>query len=110
MNQTRHKKGGADKKSQAACVTTLMLKVVPGASCSEITGWLGDELKIRIAEAPEKGKANKAVEGIIRDVLTLPSRAVKIINGQHSPHKTVQVTGLSFAEIQQRLKVVCKQS
>ena len=39
----------------------LEVKVVPGASRSEVTGWLGDSLKIRVAAPPERGKANAAV-------------------------------------------------
>tara|TARA_R110000772_G_scaffold47928_11_gene109370 strand:- start:2240 stop:2575 length:336 start_codon:yes stop_codon:yes gene_type:complete len=110
MNQHKHKKSGAVKKKHSASITTsIMLKVVPGASCTEIAGWLGEELKIRVAEAPEKGKANKAVEALISDVLSLQARAVKIIKGQHSSHKTLQVTGLSLADIQQRLSLAGKQ-
>jgi uncharacterized protein (TIGR00251 family) len=39
----------------------LRLKVVPGASRSQLAGVLGDRLKLRIAAPPEAGKANAAV-------------------------------------------------
>ena len=81
-----------------------MLKVVPGASRSEISGWLGEELKIRIVEAPEKGKANRAVEELLSKVLSLSPQAVKIIKGQTSTRKTLAVTGLSLHEVRQRLE------
>ena len=37
------------------------LKVVPGASRSQVMGLLGDRLKVRVAAPPEQGKANAAV-------------------------------------------------
>ena len=43
-------------------VTRLTVKVVPGASSSAIAGWLGDSLRMRLSAAPERGKANAAVE------------------------------------------------
>ncbi len=48
---------------------TLKVKVVPGASRTQLSGWLGDMLKVRVSAPPEKGKANAAVEALLaRDV------------------------------------------
>ncbi len=54
----------------------LRVKVVPGASRSEIVGVLGDPLKIRIAAPPEKGKANQALLQLIADWLGTKNVAV----------------------------------
>lgn len=81
----------------------LKIKVVPGASRSHVAGWLGDALKVRVAAPPEKGKANKAVESVVAQVLGLPSDAVRIVSGQTSPHKVLEIDGLTLQEIKQRI-------
>ncbi|MEQ9560930.1 MAG: DUF167 domain-containing protein, partial [Woeseiaceae bacterium] len=77
--------------------------VVPGASRSGIAGWLGDALRVRVTAPAERGKANAAVEALLREVLDLPSGSVRIIAGGSSPRKTVEIIGLSEVEIRKRL-------
>lgn len=87
--------------------TKLKLKVVPGASNTRIAGWLGDALKIRVVAAPEKGKANKEVLGLLSEVLSVPMVNLSLVSGLNSPHKNLEVTGLSLIEIKQRINEVC---
>ena len=82
----------------------LRLKVVPGASASSIAGWLGEELKVRVSAPPEKGKANKAVIGLLSRALDLPISAISIVSGETSAHKVVQIGGLSESQVRTRLK------
>ena len=79
----------------------LNLKVIPGASRSEIVGWLGDSLKIKVAARPEKGKANKEVEALLHKVLNLPNGCIQIVSGKTSKVKIVTIEGLTQAEVQQ---------
>jgi len=81
----------------------LKLKVVPGASRSEVSGWLGDALKIRVSAPPEKGKANTAVEALLCQVLNLPAGAARVVSGSSSQRKIIEIHGLSISEIRQRL-------
>lgn len=81
----------------------LGIKVVPGASTSEVVGWLGGDLKIRTSRPPEKGKANRAVEALVCRALGLPSGSVRIVRGQRSSRKIVEIKGLSLAQIRSRL-------
>lgn len=83
--------------------TVLNIKVVPGASRTEISGWLGDALKIRVAAAPEGGKANRAVEKILAESLSLSPRSVSIISGHSNAHKRVAIEGLTMQDLSQRL-------
>ncbi len=66
----------------------LDLKVVPKASRDRIVGWYGARLKIQVRAAPERGKANQAVEELLSDVLGM---RVRIIAGAASPLKTAEV-------------------
>jgi len=79
----------------AAKSIQLAVKVVPGASFSAIVGWLGDELKLRIQAPPENGKANKAVLKLLASALGIPVKSLRIVRGQTSAHKIIELTGVS---------------
>ncbi len=73
----------------------ISIKVVPGASRSEVAGWLGDALKVRISEPPEKGKANKALCKLLALELGIATDSVKVVAGESSPRKTVEFEGVN---------------
>ncbi len=67
----------------------IRIKVVPGASKSEIVGVYGDRLKVRIAAPPEKGRANSALLALLH---ALPNvQEVFLVSGETSPEKVVKV-------------------
>lgn len=67
----------------------LRVKVVPGASNTEIVGPYGDRLKIRVAAPPERGKANIAVVQLLKKIPNV--REVQIIAGESSPEKVFRL-------------------
>lgn len=75
----------------------LRVKVVPGSSRDQISGALGDRLKIKVAAAPEKGHANQAVIRMIAKLLKLAPRDVSIAAGHTNPEKTVRIAGIDLA-------------
>ena len=81
----------------------LALKVTPGAPGDAVFGWLGDTLKLRVSAAPERGKANAAVERFLAQTLGIPVTDVRIVAGASSPRKIVEIEGLSEAEVCRRL-------
>ena len=81
----------------------LTVKVVPGASRTEIVGWLGEALKVRVSAPPERGKANAAVEAAIAAALGLPDTAVNVVLGTTSPRKTVEISGMTEEAVHARL-------
>lgn len=84
----------------------LNVKVVPGASKTEIVGWLGGALKVRVSAPPERGKANAAVEAILSEALGLPRHSVRVSSGQASARKTVTISGLSETGVRTRLGII----
>lgn len=86
----------------------LRIKVVPGSSRTCIAGWLGDALRVRVTAAPEHGRANAAVEALLREKLALPSGQVKVAAGHGSPRKIVEIVGLAEPEIRRRLEAAAK--
>ena len=83
----------------------LAIKVVPGSSRDGIVGWLGDELKVRVRQVPEAGKANQAVRRLLSAALDVPLNEVQIVAGKASPRKTIEIVGLDEAEVRRRLAV-----
>ncbi|XOV86593.1 MAG: DUF167 domain-containing protein [Pseudomonadota bacterium] len=79
---------------------------MPGASSTTIVGWLGDALKIRVAEPAEKGRANAAVVRLLARALAVPESEICIVAGATAARKTVLINSLTLAECRQRLASV----
>jgi hypothetical protein len=82
---------------------TLELKTIPNAPRSELTGWLGDALKVKIHAHALEGRANDALLEFLAGQLGVPRRAVTLIRGDKSRHKVVRIEGLTLAEVKARL-------
>jgi hypothetical protein len=72
-------------------MVTLSVKVVPGSSRSRIAGRYGDGIKVQVAAAAEKGKANKAVVEVIAEAFGVRESQVVIVSGHTQPRKMVQI-------------------
>jgi uncharacterized protein len=83
--------------------TTLHVKVVPGAKRDELVGRYGDAIKVRVAAAPENGKANAAVIGVLANALGVKPSGVRLVRGQTSPAKVFEIDGLDEAALNARL-------
>lgn len=81
----------------------LELKVVPGAARNEIAGWLGSRLKLRVAAAAEKGRANAELTAFLAERLGLPKHALRLVRGAASPVKVIEIVGLTREELLSRL-------
>jgi uncharacterized protein (TIGR00251 family) len=81
----------------------LTLKVQPRASRNEIAGPLGQGLKLKVMAPPVDSAANEAVLGFVTKHLVLPRRAVILVRGQTSPHKTIRLDGISLADAARKL-------
>ncbi len=81
----------------------LAIKVVPGSSRDGVVGWLGETLKVRVKAPAERGRANAAVERTLAAALALPEDRARIVAGRSSPRKVVEISGLSEAEVRERL-------
>ena len=82
--------------------TRLRLRVSPGASRSEVVGRHGEAWKVRVAAAPEAGKANDALVALLAATLGVGKDAIEIVAGQGSRDKTVAVRGLSAEDVEAR--------
>lgn len=81
----------------------LEIKAVPNAPKSELVGWLGEALKVKVHAPPVEGKANEELCSFLAETLGLPKRAVQLDRGASSRKKIVMIEGLALAEVVQRL-------
>lgn len=77
----------------------LEVKIVPGSSRTEIVGWLGESLKIKVAAPPEKGKANLAVIRVLSKFLGLNESAFTITSGAAAQRKMIEINGFSQQQL-----------
>lgn len=64
---------------------------------------MGDTLKLRVTAAPERGKANAAVIALIAESLQLARKRVRLVAGETSERKIIEVDVLDDAELQRRI-------
>lgn len=83
--------------------TRLRVRVSPGAGRTAVVGRHGDVWKVRVTEAPERGRANEAVLRLLADTLTLPRTALTLVSGHGGREKIVELTGVGPALIERRL-------
>jgi uncharacterized protein (TIGR00251 family) len=84
--------------------TRLRLRVSPGATRTELAGRHGEAWKVRVAVAPERGRANEAVVRLLAARLGVPRSAVSVVSGQASRDKIVELRGLARADAERRLE------
>jgi uncharacterized protein (TIGR00251 family) len=84
-------------------VTRLRLRVSPGAGRSTVVGRHGEGWKIRVAAAPERGRANDALVELLSRTLDVPRRSVQLVSGATARDKVVELAGVAPEEIDRRL-------
>jgi len=63
----------------------IRVKVIPKSSKTELVGYLPDGTwKVKVAAAPEKGKANRALCEFVAEHLGVAKSRVRIISGETS--------------------------
>jgi uncharacterized protein len=83
--------------------TRLRLRVSPGATRPGVVGRHGEAWKVRVAAAPEGGRANDAVVRLLADTLAVPRDAVTLVSGHSGRDKIVELAGIGPAQIERRL-------
>jgi uncharacterized protein (TIGR00251 family) len=85
--------------------TVLTFHVQPRASATEIVGWHGDAIKVRVAAPPVDGAANEALTRFIADELDVSCSAVQVIAGGTSRRKRVAIDGVDGGKVLEVLGV-----
>lgn len=77
----------------------LQTKITPNSSKNEIIGWFGDQLKIKINAAPEKGLANKELIKFLSKLLGISKSQIQIIKGHTSSSKILSIENINLDQL-----------
>ncbi|MGC2828539.1 MAG: DUF167 domain-containing protein [Candidatus Acidiferrum sp.] len=83
----------------AAGTVSFPVRVQPRASKDEIAGVHGGALKIRLQAPAVENRANEALVEFLAHLLKTPKSAVRILAGDRSRTKRVEIRGVTKQEI-----------
>lgn len=97
---------GANKPG-AKTRTRIAIRLTPKGGRDAIEGWTANAdglklLKMRVAAAPEAGRANKALIALLAKTLGVAKSAIAIVGGETVRNKWIEVDG-DADEIARRL-------
>jgi uncharacterized protein (TIGR00251 family) len=75
------------------------LRVQPRASKDELAGELGGALKVRLRAPAVEDRANEALVEFLAGLLKRPKSAVRILSGERSRTKRVEIHGVTRQQI-----------
>ena len=81
----------------------LRLRVQPRASRSEVAGVHGDAIRVRLTAPPVDGAANEALVRFLAERLGVSRAAVRVVAGETSRSKVVEVAGVDPSAARARL-------
>jgi uncharacterized protein (TIGR00251 family) len=82
----------------------LPVRARAGARRNEVRGEQDGMLKVSVTQAPEKGKANKAIAALLADALDLRKSQIELTAGETSPQKRFLIRDIAADELTRRLQ------
>jgi uncharacterized protein (TIGR00251 family) len=83
--------------------TILNVRAKAGARTNGVLGTRGDRLLVSVTQAPEKGKANRAIAKVLAAWLDVSPADIELISGETSQQKRFLVRGVSREIVAARL-------
>lgn len=90
--------------SERTGVVTFTVRVQPRASRDAIEGESQGALKVRLTAPPLEDRANEACRRILAEHLNIPVSAVRILSGERSRTKRVEVRGVTADQVRRLAK------
>jgi uncharacterized protein len=81
----------------------VKIRVIPRAARTELSGWRGDSILVRLQAPPVEGAANKALLKFLADALGVRQSDLRIVAGDKSRDKVIEVDGKTQDEVLQTL-------
>ena len=82
----------------------LPVRAHAAARRNEIKGERAGSLQVSVTQAPEKGKANKAIIGLLAESLGLRKSQIELVSGETGPRKRFLIREITPAELQARIR------
>ncbi len=83
--------------------TVLPVRARPGARQNAVLGERSGALRVAVSAAPEKGKANAAILGLLAAALGCKASQVALLSGETSREKTFLVSGIAPDDLRNRV-------
>ena len=83
----------------------VAVRVQPRASRDEIAGEMEGALKVRLQAPAVENRANEALREFLAALLKTPKSAVRILSGERSRTKRLEITGVTKAQVEGLLRV-----
>ncbi len=83
----------------------LPVRAQPGARRNEIRGEQNGVLKVSVTQAPEKGKANKAIIALLGKSLGLRKSQIELISGETARQKRFLIRDVDMEELRERIEI-----
>jgi uncharacterized protein len=81
------------------------VRVQPRASKDEIAGEMAGALKVRLQAPAVENRANEALIELLAQLLKTPKSAVRILSGDRSRTKRIEIRGVTPQQVQALLAV-----
>ena len=83
--------------------TILPVKAHAGARRNGLRGEQAGSLQVSVTQAPEKGKANKAIIAVLAEELSLRKSQIELLAGETSAQKKFLIREITPAELKERI-------
>ncbi len=88
---------------QADGRVVFQARVVASSSRTTLCGLLDGMLKVKVAAAAEKGKANDCLIAFLAGKLGVKKKAIEIVKGKTNPVKRLAVVGVTVEDVIDKL-------
>ena len=84
----------------------LLVLAQPGAKKNGLNGIHNSRLKIAVTQAPEKGKANKAIIHVLSEKLGIAKSKIELVTGETSKLKTFWINEITAEEFLKKIEAI----
>ncbi len=86
--------------------TILPVVAQPGAKRNAVLGERAGALRVAVTAAPDKGKANDAIQSVLAENLGCKTAQVAMISGATSRQKRFLIRGIAPEDLNRRLSIL----
>lgn len=83
--------------------TLLHVRVQPRSAVTEVVGWQGGALRVRVTEAPVDDAANRAALSLLADAVGVSRSQLSLVRGARGRDKLIRINGISRELLEARL-------
>lgn len=89
--------------SPHAAGTVVPVRAQPGARRNAVLGERAGALRVAVSAAPEKGKANAAIQEVLAEALGCRASQISLLSGETSREKKFVVSGIAPDALRRRI-------